>query len=124
VALARRGSLLRLTSLDTIAPTNWRFGGAGCGEIAGLEAAEIDRSTWLWDIGLLSARKNGRARVTPPRLLAHARPHHRSKDPTETDRSLVFASEGGQSADSLSHRQRALLASVGKSCRFAPFTNT
>ena len=38
--------------------------GARCGEIAGLQTAEVDRQKWIWTLPA-SRSKNGRQRVTP-----------------------------------------------------------
>src|SRR5436305_1691640 len=38
--------------------------GARCGEIAGLEARDIDQSSWIWTLPAAKS-KNSRARATP-----------------------------------------------------------
>ncbi len=66
--------------------------GARIGEIAGMQAGEIDQSTWLWTLpGTRS--KNGRPRATP--LLGMAKDIVQSRLETVNEGALLKAEHGG-----------------------------
>ena len=66
--------------------------GARIGEIAGMQAGEIDQSTWLWTLpGTRS--KNGRPRATP--LLGMAKEIVQSRLETVNEGALLRAEHGG-----------------------------